>query len=189
VAYYHLTHKRNLEKIQREGLRPAAETLNQNTYFGLRGNPEYSYLWSEQLIVLYASFHALGINPAITIKSHVLLRVNAGTASIERDYDQLLVYLELAKNDPTYAAMLHHRAHVWGTKLYELTEEGMRQAIDAMSDEQWQQRPGSYRTKSRIPPDAIEIVPWREFVPLWAIIVGVFTRPYYRLREKVLQRK
>ena len=54
-------------------------------------------------------------------------------------------------------------AKSYGITLDDVTHSGIIKAIDAVSDEQWNKRPGSYRTSHCI--DNFRIISWKEVIP------------------------
>ena len=128
------------------------------------------------------------MNPIFTIKRQALLRIEVDDKYAERDYDQLLHLLydreitnELEEKVRTYA-----KKH-FNIDLQKVSLEGIRKAIDSVPEESWRKKPGSYRTNTII--TKIEVINWAEITPKTIRMIGIFTRPYFRLARHFLKGK
>lgn len=177
ACFYHMTPIGNVPLILSQGLKPSAKTGVYNKYFGIRGDPDYIYLWGKDIIKLIGIFSALGINPAITIKNTVLLKINTDQF-VERDYDQLLYLLQ--KNDLEGLSL---KAEKFGIRLREFSEEKIKQGIDTISEEVWNKKQGSFRVReiNGMP----SVVEWSDVTPRWALFLGTLTRPLFKLKARI----
>lgn len=165
AKFYHFTLVENIPFIERDGLlKPGTQTGNRNTYMGVQGDPNFIYLWYPGIMKIIGFLMMLGVAPNLTLKNNVLLEVEVDEETTERDYDQLLY---IFKGDYADEEKLRKRlalqADSYGLKLDGFTPESVIKAIDAISTEQWNKKPGSYRTSQCI--DNFKIVPWKEVLP------------------------
>lgn len=179
--FYHFTSKQNVAGILLKGLKTGAEAGINNAYLGRKGNPDFIYLWNSKSIRSVGIFAALGINPGITVKNTALFKIYIHEQCVERDYDQLLHLFEEAKKqgDESFA-LLRRAADGLGAIIRgEISEENIKIGIDNIPKEIWEKRPGSYRTKQT---DLFAVlIPWSKVVPIWARIIGIFSRPVFKI--------
>ena len=173
---------RDVSKILAQGLKPGAEVSQHNEYFGMRGDPHYIYLWCEEITKTIAIFAAIGINPDITIRNTILLMIELDERTVERDYDQLFYLWRSVQQGHKNLKDLYIRAKGLSIAPEEWSEAGIRHGIDAVPNEQWKKRPGSYRIR-HIDATA-DILPWNKMAPLWAQLAGYVTRPFFQWRNK-----
>ena len=177
ACFYHMTPIGNVPLILSQGLKPSAKTGIYNKYFGIRGDPNYIYLWGKDIIKLIGIFSALGINPAITIKNTALLKINTDQF-VESDYDQLLYLLRENR-----LKSLSLKAEYFGIKLIEFSEEEIKRGMDSISEEDWNKKRGSFRVReiNGMP----SVVEWYDVAPWWALFLGTLTRPLFKLKARI----
>lgn len=184
---YHFTRRESVVRILNEGLRPSSKTGNRSVYGGLSGNHDYLYFYSEESIKRIARNFCLGFDPKTTIKNMVLLQGKIDNSLLERDYDQLLVFLEYAKRSQEWREWLIKKTKRWGTTLNGFNEKEARLTIDAMSEDSWRSMPGSYRTTEKQIGGFI-IIPWKKFLSLRLRFIGLFVRPYFKIKTALKEK-
>lgn len=182
MVLYHFTRRIDLPKVLSEGLRPSSETGNRSVYGGFSGNPDYIYFYSREAMRRIARNFCLGFDPSTTVKNMVLLRVEIDDSSVERDYDQLLTFIQYAKSSAEWQRWLLSKAAGWGTKLTGFTEAGVRDSIDCVAESSWRLNPGAYRTRIKRIPNVV-ITSWTEFLNRRTRILGALMRPCFRIKR------
>jgi hypothetical protein len=142
ARFYHMTPIKNIPLILSQGIRPSIQTGMYNEYFGVRGDPNYAYFWSGEVIKRIGIFAALGINPDITIKNTALLRIDT-SQFFERDYDQLLFLLW--KND---LKSLNLKAKMLGINLTEFSEDEIKPGHRFNVGRSLEQKAGQFSCKT-----------------------------------------
>jgi len=192
AKFYHFTSNINIPLIEQDGLlKPGVQTGKRNTYMGVQGDPNFIYLWYPGVIKIIGFLMMLGIAPNLTLKNNTLLEVEVDESTVERDYDQLLyVFEENYEDEEQLRKRLALQADSYGLKLDDFTPPSVIKAIDSISGEQWNKKPGSYRLSQSI--DNFRIVPWREVIPWYVRALAPFCsalRILYIAAEKFIAKR
>lgn len=173
-ALYHITSISNLKSIMDKGLLPSANTKIHNTYQGISGNPNYIYFWNKA--VFNEFFNGSGPVPRefYNTETKSILEIQLpNNYNLEKDYDQLLVYLNLESKGFSNSTASRLRINmITGFELRsrikfegEFNKENIIKYIDSISDEVWDNSLYSYRSKDPIESNRIKVVQPQDLVP------------------------
>lgn len=151
-----------LDKILKEGLLPAKITGNRVEHAGIKGDPNFIYLWNEKMMTWGAKRIVSDSFPTTWNRHNAaILRVSLpDDISIERDYDQVLHCL----NDPEN---MDQRFEEWILPFFdrlninfngEPTKKNLVYHVDKIDDNTWDDLVGSYRTAEKIDPKNLKMI-------------------------------
>lgn len=177
AKFYHFTPVENVSLIEKDGqLKPGIDSGKRNTYMDIQGDPNFVYLWYPGVIKIIGFLMMLKVSPELSVDKQALLEVSIDDSLVERDYDQLLyVFNGGFENKEALHKRLSLQARDYGLELKEYTPDGCKKAIDAVSDERWNKKPGSYRTAQNI--SEFRVISWKDVTPLYLRIFTKITGP------------
>jgi hypothetical protein len=159
--FYHITKKAYLASILKNGLKPSAETGIQNTYMGLKGDPNFVYFETlEGMLDLKKDFDGGHYNREIWNEDSVLLEVSLSEKHpVERDMDQLLVMW--AYNEPDRGKYYKkYFEEVFGLQfILKPTKENIIEFCKKeITEEMWNKNGLPYRSAYGVPPSCLKII-------------------------------
>lgn len=179
-VFYHLTPKENVEGILEKGLLPGDEVGRNNEWLSMKGDPSYTYLFSQDsgplkiiipLVLIYAPYAILKERISgekngmfgVPGKFSVFKIELPESFALERDYDQVGVYIRHDKKrlESQLKAVSGLKEVPTGTAQDEIS---IREFIDKIPMRVWDKNIGSYRTASRIHPQYISRVSWLDLL-------------------------
>jgi hypothetical protein len=174
LRFYHITFKDRINSIFKIGLVPAKDLKATGFDQPYPSDENFVYLFNTARI--HKNLHQSGEG---WLRDKVMLSVNLPvTHPLEREYDQAVISLRLTGDAlkwflngrkqsssvpiDTIDAYVHH----YFQKVHGIDYSGrftigdVREFIDKnISDKQWAENDGCYRTRKPIPPDCLEILP------------------------------
>ncbi len=167
-TFYHATKKQYISSILNEGLKSPTYTGTQNTYYGVKGNPNFVYLNSLNGIRFVKKLISEGVYPKEFWNDNtVLLEAKLDdNVQIERDFDQVLLAMWNSKNENKAEFYKEYFKKLFGLDFdLDPTEENLVSFCrEKISDELWDKRISCYRTRGPVKPDCIKIISLEDIV-------------------------
>ena len=153
MKVYHVTYRNNLDSIMSNGLEPSTDSVKIHPKIGHYSvEPGYIYVFKNFNRALSAAEE----DPAT---GDVILEIDIPYQVVERDYDQINFYIDVAAEYISPRVMFGQAVNdAYFGNDYEKAKKLAKQESKQWSQEEWNNKFGQYRIKGHISPDVIKIV-------------------------------